>query len=267
VSRDCSRAETRFRLSVKWTSRCNSKLGGRGSSFRSVVQSAAGRRAVEISLRGLYCSYKPVFCSHVTLTGYPLHSLVSPSLLLPRVTACYTNRAVPGTPSTGVKNMWSHTSTLSYAFMVSTGTVPYPLRCIRAVYWSDSYCCGLVLVLEMDCIVFGAGSEGHAWLVRLVSRQPVSVRFVVDKVVLVMVSLPVLHLHAAPCLYVLTEGQTDEIWKPWNKEVRFQKPRSLESKSIFIRLQRIRAKIIGVTWWGQMYLHYFSDLRVVFFYC
>jgi len=29
--------------------------------------------AVHISLQGLYCSYKPVFCSHVTLTGYPLH--------------------------------------------------------------------------------------------------------------------------------------------------------------------------------------------------
>jgi hypothetical protein len=28
------------------------------------------------------CSCKPVFCSHVKLTGYPLHSLVSPSLLL-----------------------------------------------------------------------------------------------------------------------------------------------------------------------------------------
>ena len=33
--------------------------------------------------RVLYCSCKPVFCSHVTLTGYPLHSLGSPSLLHP----------------------------------------------------------------------------------------------------------------------------------------------------------------------------------------
>ena len=38
---------------------------------------------------GLYCSCKPVFCSHVTLTGYPLPSLVSPSLLLPCVTVCH----------------------------------------------------------------------------------------------------------------------------------------------------------------------------------
>ena len=53
------------------------------------VQSTTGRRAVHISLQGLYCSCKPVFCSHVTLTGYPLHSLVFPSLLLPCVTVCH----------------------------------------------------------------------------------------------------------------------------------------------------------------------------------
>ena len=53
------------------------------------VQSTTGGRAVHISLQGLYCSCKPVFCSHVTLTGYPLHSLVSPSLLLPCVTVCH----------------------------------------------------------------------------------------------------------------------------------------------------------------------------------
>jgi hypothetical protein len=41
------------------------------------------------SLLGLYCSCEPVFCSHVTHTGYPLHSLVSPSLLLPCVTVCH----------------------------------------------------------------------------------------------------------------------------------------------------------------------------------
>jgi hypothetical protein len=71
-------AETRFRLSAKRT-----------STFKSAglsVQSTAGRRAVHISLQGFYCSFKPVFCSHVTLTGYPLHSLVFPSLLFPWVT-------------------------------------------------------------------------------------------------------------------------------------------------------------------------------------
>jgi hypothetical protein len=46
-------------------------------------QSTTGRRAVHISLQGLHCSCKPVFCSHASLTGYPLHSIVSPSLLLP----------------------------------------------------------------------------------------------------------------------------------------------------------------------------------------
>ena len=45
------------------------------------VQSITGRRAVHISLHGLWCSCKPVFCGHVTPTGYPLHSLVPASLL------------------------------------------------------------------------------------------------------------------------------------------------------------------------------------------
>jgi hypothetical protein len=73
--------ETRFRLSTKRTSPFQSA----GAS----VQSTTGRRAVRISMQGLYCSCKPVFCSHVTLTGYPLPSLVSPSLLLPCVTVCH----------------------------------------------------------------------------------------------------------------------------------------------------------------------------------
>jgi hypothetical protein len=74
-------AETRFRLSTKGTSPFKSA----GAS----VQSTIGRRAVNISLQGLYCSCKPVFCRHVTLTGYPLHSLVSLSLLLPCVMCHY----------------------------------------------------------------------------------------------------------------------------------------------------------------------------------
>ena len=78
---DGTGAETRFRLSTKRTSLFKSA----GAS----VQSTTGSRAVQISLQGLYCSCKLVFCSHVTLTGYPLHSLVSPSLLLPCVTVCH----------------------------------------------------------------------------------------------------------------------------------------------------------------------------------
>jgi hypothetical protein len=78
---DGTRAETRFRLSAKRTSQFKSA----GAS----VQSNTGRRAVHISLQGLYCSYKPVFCSRVTFTGYPLHSIVSPSLPLPCVTVCH----------------------------------------------------------------------------------------------------------------------------------------------------------------------------------
>jgi hypothetical protein len=63
---DGTRTETRFRLSVKRTSLMKSA----GAS----VQSTISRRAVQISLQGLYCSCKPVFCSNVMLTGYPLHS-------------------------------------------------------------------------------------------------------------------------------------------------------------------------------------------------
>ena len=63
---DGSRAETRFCLSVKWESSCN--LAG------VKVQPTTGRWGVHISLQGLHCSWKPVFCSLATLTGYPLHS-------------------------------------------------------------------------------------------------------------------------------------------------------------------------------------------------
>ena len=78
---DGTSVETKFRLSTKRTSPFKSA----GAS----VQSTTGRRAVHISLKGLYCSCEPVFCSHVTLTGYPLNSLVSPSLLLLCVTVCH----------------------------------------------------------------------------------------------------------------------------------------------------------------------------------
>ena len=80
LKRDGTRAETRILLSTKRTSPFKSA----GSS----VQSTTGRRALHIGLQSLYCSCKPVFCSHVMLTGYPLHSLVSPSLL-PCVTVCH----------------------------------------------------------------------------------------------------------------------------------------------------------------------------------
>jgi hypothetical protein len=72
-------------------------LNWRGAS----VQSTTGRRAVHISLQVLYRSCKPVFCSHVTITGYPLLSLVSPSLLLPCVTCAITFQRQSTTPSSG----------------------------------------------------------------------------------------------------------------------------------------------------------------------
>jgi len=70
---DGTRAETRFVFRRKGRVHLN--------RWGASVQSITGRRAVHISLHGLWCSCKPVFCGHVTPTGYPLHSLVPASLL------------------------------------------------------------------------------------------------------------------------------------------------------------------------------------------
>ena len=75
---DGKRAETRFRLSVKW--RSPFKLVG------SSVQSTTGSRGVRIS--GSNAGYIMFRCC-VKSTGYPLHSPVSPSLLHPCVAVCH----------------------------------------------------------------------------------------------------------------------------------------------------------------------------------
>ena len=75
---DGTRAETRFRLSVK-----------RMSPFKQAgasVQSTTGSRGVRIS--GSDAGYT-MFRGSVKSTGYPLHSQVSPSLPLPWVTGCH----------------------------------------------------------------------------------------------------------------------------------------------------------------------------------
>ena len=74
---DGTRAETRFRLSVKRTSPFKSA----GAS----VHSTTGNRSVRIS-----CSNAGyiIFRVSVKSTGYPLHSPVPPSLPLPCVTVC-----------------------------------------------------------------------------------------------------------------------------------------------------------------------------------
>jgi hypothetical protein len=68
---DGTRAETRFRLSAKWTS----PLKSAGAS----IQSTIGSRGVLIS--GSNARYT-MFRGSVKSTGYPLHSPVSPSLPL-----------------------------------------------------------------------------------------------------------------------------------------------------------------------------------------
>ena len=75
---DVTRAETRFRLSAKRTSPFKTA----GAS----VQSTTGSRGVRIS--GSNAGYT-MFRGSVKSTGYPLHSPVSPSLPLPRVTVCH----------------------------------------------------------------------------------------------------------------------------------------------------------------------------------
>jgi hypothetical protein len=74
---DGTRAETRFRLSAKRTSPFKSA----GASVQSTIVS----RGVRIS--GSNAGYT-IFRGSVKGTGYPLHSLVSPSLPLPCVTVC-----------------------------------------------------------------------------------------------------------------------------------------------------------------------------------
>jgi hypothetical protein len=73
-----ARAETIFRLSAKRTSPFKSA----GAS----VQSTAGSRGVRICGSN---AGSTMFRGSVESTGYPLHSPVSPSLPLPRVTVCH----------------------------------------------------------------------------------------------------------------------------------------------------------------------------------
>jgi len=75
---DGTRAETRFLLSAKRTTPFKSA----GTS----AQSTTGSRDVLIS--GSNAGYI-MFWGSVKGTGYPLHSSVSPSLSLPRVTLCH----------------------------------------------------------------------------------------------------------------------------------------------------------------------------------
>jgi len=78
VEPDGTGAETTFCLSPKRTSPFKSA----GES----VQSTAGSRGVRISVSNAgYTTFR----GHVKSTGYPLHSPVSPSLLLPCVTVCH----------------------------------------------------------------------------------------------------------------------------------------------------------------------------------
>jgi len=75
---DGTSAETRFLLSAKRTSLFQ--------SAEASVQSTTGSRGVRIS--GSNAGYT-MFRGSVKSTGYPLHSLVSPSLHLPFIAVCH----------------------------------------------------------------------------------------------------------------------------------------------------------------------------------
>jgi len=75
---DGTRAETKFRLSAKRTSPFKSAVAS--------VQSTTGSRGVRIS--GSNAGYT-MFRGCAKGSGYPLHSPVSPSISLPRVTVCH----------------------------------------------------------------------------------------------------------------------------------------------------------------------------------
>ena len=76
--RDGTRAETRFHLSEKWSSPFKSAVES--------VQSTAGSRGVRISGQIMDRPCSEVQCKS---SGYPLHSPISPSLPLQRVTVCH----------------------------------------------------------------------------------------------------------------------------------------------------------------------------------
>ena len=93
---DGTSAETRFRLSAKRKSPF--KSAGEGGSIQSTTRS----RGVRIS--GSNAGYT-VFRGSVKSTGYPLHSTVSPPLLLPYVTVCHHVSTGPYRVFPGVKRL------------------------------------------------------------------------------------------------------------------------------------------------------------------
>jgi hypothetical protein len=78
---DGTRAENKFRLSEKWKSPFKSA----GAS----VQSTIGSRGVRIGGTNGINAGNAMFQGRVNITGYPLHSSVSPSFPLPYLTVCH----------------------------------------------------------------------------------------------------------------------------------------------------------------------------------
>jgi len=84
LKRDGTRAETRFGISAKRTSLFKLAGGGGGQLRQLLVAEECASVVVMVVMLDTPCS--EVECK---TTGYPLHSHVSPSLPLPRVTMCH----------------------------------------------------------------------------------------------------------------------------------------------------------------------------------
>jgi hypothetical protein len=78
---DGTGAETRFRLSAKRTSPCD--------TAGATVQLTAGSRGVRVSWQRLYCAGEAMLRGLARHAGYPLHFRVAPSFPLPRVAVCH----------------------------------------------------------------------------------------------------------------------------------------------------------------------------------
>jgi hypothetical protein len=110
LKRDGTCAETRFRLSPKRTSPFKSA----GTS----VQSTTDSQGVRIS--GNNAGYI-MFRGSVKITGYPLHSPVSPLILLPCVTVCHRI-------STGLYHVLTQNEVLSAIPVRKTSIIPDRFR-------------------------------------------------------------------------------------------------------------------------------------------
>jgi len=135
---DGTSAETRFRLSAKWT-----------SPFKSVeasVQSTTGSRVVRITFQLASNAGYTMSRGSVKSTGYPLRSPVSPSLPLPCVTVCH-----------HISNwVYYYPFALCYAQKTRQWTplLPHMMATVINAEWSRNFHCSMRCIPEIRLSVF-----------------------------------------------------------------------------------------------------------------